>query len=35
MLFEQNTWFQWVPMDAGKCPRDLPGTLDGIAARLR
>ncbi len=35
MLFEQNTWFPWVPMDAGKWTRDLVGTQDGIAARLR
>jgi hypothetical protein len=31
MLFEQNTWFHWVPMDAGKWPRDLGATWNGIS----
>jgi hypothetical protein len=31
MLFEQNTWFHWVPMDAGRWPKDLGPTWNGAS----
>jgi len=31
-LFEQNTWFHWVPLEAGfKWPADLPETWNGVS----
>ena len=31
-LFEQNTWFHWVPLDPGfKWPADLPETWNGVS----
>lgn len=31
-LFEQNTWFHWVPLEAGfKWPEDLPETWNGVS----
>jgi hypothetical protein len=31
-LFEQNTWFHWVPLDPGfKWPADLPETWNGLS----
>jgi hypothetical protein len=32
LLFEQNTWFHWVPTNGMKWPADLPPTWNGVSA---
>lgn len=31
LLFEQNTWFHWVPTDGRKWPADLPPSWNGVS----
>ena len=31
LLFEQNTWFHWVPTDGMKWPADLPPSWNGVS----
>lgn len=31
MLFEQNTWFHWVPTAGQKWPRDIPPSWNGVS----
>ena len=32
LLFEQNTWFHWVPTNGAKWPADLPPSWNGVSA---
>ena len=31
LLFEQNTWFHWVPTGGQKCPADMPPSWNGVS----